>query len=405
VQNKLAYAVVLGAVFMLSPFAIDMYLPALPTIAESLQTGIDGLEATVAIYLFGFALGQLILGPVSDAFGRRIILISGLAVFIVASAMAGTVDTLDQLYAWRFVQGLGSAGSVTVFPMVRARFGQAGSAQVISYIMAITVVAPLVAPIIGGYVLTFAGWEAIFFVLAALGALAFVASGTFVRETHERRRPFSLRRIAQGYAVTLSERRIVAAIFAGGFAFAGLFAFVAGSPFVYIVYFGVAPEYYGYLVGLNALSMIGANLINAQLLINAAPVAKLYAGALLLAASGLAILAVALLDLGLVPLVVAVVVFVGALGMTATNAIVAALSVLPEENGTVAALNGALQFAIGALSSLLVSVMASTNAVPMALVMAGCGIVALVSAIILKTSPVKSRPADTNPVSNGASHA
>ncbi len=388
-QNKLTYVVVLGAVFMLSPFAIDMYLPALPTIADSLHTDIDALEATVSIFLFGFALGQLILGPISDAFGRRSVLIGGLIVFAGASFLAGTAQTLDQLYAWRFLQALGGAGSVSVFPLVRERFGETESAKIISYIMAITVVAPLVAPIIGGYVLTYAGWGAIFFLLSALGAVAFFASAIFIQDGPQERRPLSLTRITKGYVSVFAEKRIIAAILSGGFAFAGLFAFVAGSPFVYISYFGVAPENYGYLVGVNAVAMIGANLINAQLLANVDPVAKVFAGATVLVLAGLTLLSVAALNLGLIPLVASVVVFVGALGMTATNAIVVALSVLPKENGTVAALNGALQFGIGAVSSFLVSIMASTDAIPMTLVMAGCGVAAFASALFLKHSNLK----------------
>lgn len=394
-QNKLTYVLVLGGVFMLAPFAIDMYLPALPTIASALGTGIDQIEATVAVYLLGFALGQLLLGPISDSFGRRPVLIVGLLVFVGASFMAGNAQSLEQLYAWRFVQALGGAGSVAVFPLVRARFGEAGGAQVISYIMAVTVVAPLLAPIIGGYVLNYAGWAAIFYLLAILGALAVLASSLLIRDAQEDRRPLSLSRIMRGYGAVLSEPRILGAILSGGFAFAGLFAFVAGSPFVYITYFGIAPENYGYLVGLNAVAMIGVNLVNAKALAKHDPIRKIYAGSVVLMVAGAVILITALLDLGLIPLLAAVVVFVGALGLTATNAIVAALSVMPEENGTVAAVNGALQFAIGALSSLLVSVLASTDAVPMALIMAGCGAATFISATILK----KSHPA------KGTSHA
>lgn len=383
-NSKLLYISVLGTIFMLSPFAIDMYLPALPMIADSLVTGIDALEATVAIYLFGFALGQLVLGPVSDAFGRQRILVAGLTVYTAASFMAGTAATLEQLYLWRFLQALGGAGAVGVFPLIRSRFGERGGAQVISYVLALTVVAPLIAPIIGGYVLALAGWRAIFLVLGGLGVLAVLAAMVIIRDGKEDLRPLSMRRILKAYGRVLAEPRIVAAIAAGGFAFAGLFAFVAGSPFVYISFFGVAPENYGYLVGLNALAMIVANLVNAQVLKDADPVAKIYGGALLLALSGLAVLVTAVFDMGLAALVVTVVFFVGGLGFTATNSIVAALSVMPEENGTVAAINGAGQFAIGAVSSLIVSVLASTTAMPMALIMAACGLLAFIAAWVLR---------------------
>jgi DHA1 family bicyclomycin/chloramphenicol resistance-like MFS transporter len=383
-QNKLTYIGVLGGVFMLSPFAIDMYLPALPVIATSLSTGIDELEATVAIFLFGFALGQLILGPISDAFGRQRILLAGLIVFIIASLLVGTAQNLEQLYFWRFVQALGGAGAVGVFPLVRSRFGEREGAQVISYIMALTVVAPMIAPIVGGYMLSWAGWNSIFFLLAGIGVVATLGVATLIKENSNERRPLLIANIFQAYKAVLNNRQIVLAILSGGFAFGGLFAFVAGSPFVYITYFGVSPKMYGYLVALNALSMIGVNLVNAQLLGKIDPVAKIFIGAGVLIFAGLAVLTFVAFELGLPAIVASIVVFVGGLGFVATNAIVAALSVMPEENGTVAAINGALQFAIGAGSSMVVSLMASTSALPMAIVMAGCAALAFTCALALK---------------------
>ena len=384
--SKLTYVVVLGAVFMLAPFGIDMYLPAFPTIAIDLSTSNDALERTVAIFLFGYALGQLILGPLSDAIGRRTILIGGLVTYTAASILLGTSQSIGELYFWRFFQALGGAGSVVVFPMVRDRFGATEGARIISYIMALTVVAPLIAPIIGGYVLIYVSWQAIFFVLAVFGVLTFLGSTGLIREERTTRKPLALRSVISGYVAVLSQRRILGAVLAGGLAFAGLFAFVAGSPFVYITYFGVSPEYYGYLVGLNALAMIGANLVNAQLLAEIDPVRKTFAGAIGLAIAGVALLIFALAGLGLAWIVIGVVLYVASMGLVATNAIVAALSVMPDENGTVSAINGALQFAIGALASLIVSLMASTDAVPMTLVMAGSGVLSLLSAAVLKAS-------------------
>jgi len=390
IPNKTVYVFILGAVFMLAPFGIDMYLPALPTIARELNTGIGAMESTVAIFLFGYALGQLILGPLSDAVGRRVVLIGGLVVYTAASVMLGTAQSIEQLYVWRFVQALGGAGSVVVFPMVREKFGEIDGARLISYIMALVIVAPLVAPIVGGYVLIYASWSVIFLVLAVLGVLTLAGSVGLIRESASVRKPFSLGSILGGYGAVLSERRILAAILAGGFAFAGLFAFVAGSPFVYITYFGVSPQAYGYLVGLNALAMIGVNLVNAQLLADVDPVRKTLVGAICLAIAGVLLVGFSVAGLGLPWIVFGVVLFGGGLGLTETNAIIAALSVLPEENGTVSAINGALQFAIGALASLAVSLMVSADAIPMTLIMAGAGVLALASSVFLKiTSAVQ----------------
>jgi MFS transporter, DHA1 family, multidrug resistance protein len=389
--NPFIFVAVLSAVFMLAPFAIDMYLPALPTIAQDLNASIDQIEATVAILLFGYALGQLVLGPLSDRFGRVPILLLGLITFAVASALASIVQSVEQLYLCRLFQAFGGAGSVVVFPMVRDRFDEQRSGQIVSYIMAATVVAPLIAPIIGAYILLAAGWEAIFLTLAAMGLATFVAAKLTVKPQSTpsaRRAAFSIKSILAAYRIVLGNWTIMAHILAGGFAFAGLFAFVAGSPFVYITYFGVAPQTYGYLIGLNAAAMIGANLINAQLLPNVDTTLKTIIGAILLAIAAGPLIAINLAGANLPIIVAGIVAYVGALGFTATNAIVGALSQLPEENGTVSAINGATQFSIGAASSLIISVTASTNATPMIITMAACGLLALIAALTLHRKPL-----------------
>ncbi|PCH79860.1 MAG: Bcr/CflA family drug resistance efflux transporter [Hyphomicrobiales bacterium] len=397
-QNKTTFIMVAGAVFMLAPFAIDMYLPALPAIATALETGLDQMELTVAILLFGFALGQLILGPVSDAFGRRPILLGGLVIYIVASVLAGTAQSIEQLYIWRFFQALGGAGSVVVFPLVKDRFSEKEGAGIISYIMALTIVAPLVAPIIGGYVLTIAGWQAIFYLLAAMGALTFIAASIVVKPTGNARKPFSMRTIAKSYGQVFGNAELLAWLAAGALPFAGLFAFVAGSPFVYIEYFGVAPEHYGYYTGINALAMMGANLINARLLANIDPLRKMFVGSIVLFLASIILVVFALMDLGLPYIVGGLLVFIAALGFTSTNALVGSLAILPQENGTVSALNGASRFGIGAVSSFLISLTISTDAVPMTMVMAGTAILTLFSTLYLVLA--KSRSTHTKVTSH-----
>ncbi|SDR33502.1 Bcr/CflA family efflux MFS transporter [Pseudovibrio sp. Tun.PSC04-5.I4] len=390
-QNKAVFVAIYGAVFMLAPFAIDMYLPALPTIASDLQTGINELEATVAILLFGYALGQLLLGPLSVALGRRTVLLGGLGLFVVSSVLAGTAQSIEMLYVYRLLQAIGGAGSVVVFPSVRSRFGEKQSSVIISYIMALTVVAPLIAPVIGGYVLALAGWSAIFMVLAAFGGITLAVAVVLLPPEQEDKRGFSLRGVVSGYLSVLSEWRILAFIFSGAFAFAGLFVFVSGSPFVYITYFGVSPQNYGYLVGVNAAAMIGTNLLNARVLQRVAPVPKIFAGTLLLVVAGAALVSFAQYGLGLPWIVAGVVVFVGALGLTATNAIVGALSVRPEDNGTVSALNGAIQFGVGGLASFVVSLLDSTDATTMTTIMLGTSVAAALFALPLSVAYAKQR--------------
>lgn len=383
-KNQLSTIMVFGMVMMLAPFAIDLYLPAFPTIAEDLATGIDQLEATVAIFLMAFAGGQLVLGPLSDVYGRRRILIFGLILFVFASTVISVSNSLNALFFLRFWQGIGAAGTVTVFPMVQDRFSKEDAARAISIIMALIVVAPMIAPLVGGYVLIFAGWRALFIVLSLIGFASLLLTLIVLRPSRRKRRLVSLADLRRGYATVFAERRLMLAVTTGSLAFAGLFAFVAGSPFVYITYFGVAPERYGLLIGMNAATMIAVNLANASFLARVSPIRKIVTGAFILAVSSVAMLASAVMDQGLLSLILAALVFFAALALVETNAAIVAFSLLPEENGTVAALNGAFQFGFGALSSLLVSVTASTNAVPLTAIMALSGVAVVISATLLR---------------------
>lgn len=383
-KNQLSTIMVFGMVMMLAPFAIDLYLPAFPTIAEDLATGIDQLEATVAIFLMAFAGGQLVLGPLSDVYGRRRILIFGLILFVFASTVISVSNSLNALFFLRFWQGIGAAGTVTVFPMVQDRFSKEDAARAISIIMALIVVAPMIAPLVGGYVLIFAGWRALFIVLSLIGFASLLLTLIVLRPSRRKRRLVSLADLRRGYATVFAERRLMLAVTTGSLALAGLFAFVAGSPFVYITYFGVAPERYGLLIGMNAATMIAVNLANASFLARVSPIRKIVTGAFILAVSSVAMLASAVMDQGLLSLILAALVFFAALALVETNAAIVAFSLLPEENGTVAALNGAFQFGFGALSTLLVSVTASTNAVPLTAIMALSGVAVVISATLLR---------------------
>ena len=378
------YIVVLGAIFMLGPFAIDLYLPAFPTLASEFRVEIDQIENSLAIFLFGFALGQLFLGPISDRYGRRVVLLAGTFVFIAASFMAGAADTLGAFYFWRLVQALGGAGAVAVFPLVQDRFDEATSGKVISYIMALVLVAPVLAPLLGGYILVFWGWRPIFWVIGGIGVMALLATLVVVDKPARDRPRRSLLYTFGRYRAVLGDARIVYAVLASGFVFAGIFAFIAGSPFVYITYYGIAAENYGYLVGLNAAVMVLVNILNGRRLSRVDPVKKIVLAGLGLVATGSAVLGTAILDLGILPLVGIVIAFFAATALAETNAVIAALQFRPSDNGSVSALIGAAQFGFGAVSSFAVGVIPSTNAKPLALIMLLSASAVLISAYLLR---------------------
>ncbi len=383
--NFWAFVALMAMVFSLSPFAIDMYLPALPSMANFFSTKIDDLEASVSIYLIFFALGQLILGAFADAINKAKLLLLGLLVFAFASAMIGLSSSLSELYFWRAIQAFSGGSSVVVFALIHTLYGNKKSNQIISYVMACVVIAPMIAPMIGSQLLSVAGWEWIFYTLAVFALITIFTQLKLLpaNKIGYQPQPLNLKSLFAGYRSILSNGTTMAYILAGGSAFAGMFAFIAGSPFVYIEYYGVTPTQYSGLVALNAIAMMGMNLINARLLVNVDPTRKLILAGVLLAIDGAYLISAAFLNLSLVFIVVGIVIYIGLLGLIASNAISAALATAGENTGVLSGVNGVLQFGIGALSSAAVSISESIDATTMSSVMAACALSTLIFVILL----------------------
>ncbi|MCJ8314786.1 MAG: Bcr/CflA family multidrug efflux MFS transporter [Saccharospirillaceae bacterium] len=386
--SYLSFIILMALIFSLSPFAIDMYLPALPNMSQHFSTSIDFMEGTVAIFLLGFALSQLILGTLADSVNKQKLLTVGLIGFSLSSIAIALVDSPTYLLIFRFLQAFAGGSAVVVFGLIRERFNDRQSAQVISYIMAAVVIAPMIAPIIGGQVLTHFNWQAIFYVLAGIALLNVVLQFVLFRNekivVNVQKKPLDLKNILSGYAQILKSKQTLSFIFAGGFAFAGLFAFVAGSPFVYIEFFNVPPDQYGYYVALNAVAMIVANLLNAKVLADVVAIKKIKVGAVIILIAGIYLIVSAVLHLNIWFIVVGVVVYMFALGLISSNAIAGALSSKPELAGLISGISGVLQFGLGALASSIVSISVSSDAITMAAVMFVCSILSFVFALLLQ---------------------
>ena len=396
------FVFLMAMIFSLSPFAIDMYLPALPDMATYFGTKIDAMEASVAVYLFGFAIGQLVLGALADSINKIKLMLAGLVVFTLASVWIGMSDSPEQLYLWRMVQAFSGGATVVVFALIQQKYGVKQSSKVISYIMAVVVVAPMVAPMIGSQILAYLGWQWIFFGLAAYAAItlmimfvmkeAFAIKGAVAKNALK---PLKIGSLIQAYKQTLSEPVILSYILAGAASFAGLFAFISGSPFVYIEFFGLSPQQYSWLVALNAIAMVSMNIVNARLLNHIDPTRKLIAGGKMLGAVAVYLLLVAWLELSLVFVVVGVVMYVSCLGLTSANAIAGALAKAGENAGLVSGINGVLQFGLGALASAVISMSSSVDTMPMNVTMAICGLLTLGFVLFLKSKQRNSVDAST----------
>ncbi|MGM0694559.1 MAG: multidrug effflux MFS transporter [Pseudomonadota bacterium] len=372
-------ALLVAANTALAPFAIDAYLPAMSAIAAHIGASIHHTELSLSTFLAGFALGQLVFGPVSDRMGRKPVLLGGLVVFLLASLMITTVGSLGELLGWRFIQALGGGATVVnSAAIVRDCFKGREAAKVMSTMAIIMLMAPLVAPVVGSGLLYLADWWLIFVFLAAYAGFLMWLLGTRLPET---RLPGSSAatpaRVLANYASVIKDRRAMGFVAAASMSFAGLFAFVTASPFLYLEHFDLAPSLYPLVFGVNVLAMVGANRLNIRLLRRRSPLQnlRLGLGIQLAAATGLVVMVASGLE-SLVTMVPLIMLFAGTIGLIAPNAITSLLDRFHHMSATAAALQGSLQFSCGALAGVLVGAFEIDSAWPMVGTMLGASLLA-----------------------------
>ena len=377
---RLRLVLVLGSLIALGPLTIDMYLPALPTLADDLRTTAAAAQLTLTGTLVGLALGQLLVGPLSDTFGRRRPLLVGVGVHVVASLLCLVAPNIEVLGGLRMLQGIGAASATVVsMAIVRDLFVGRAAATLFSRLMLVLGVAPVVAPTLGGEILRFTSWRGVFAVLAVLALALLVMAALALPETlpPERRRPLGLGNTARTYRALLRDRTFVGLVLVAGLAMAGLFGYVAGSSFVFQEQFGLDQQQFGLLFGAGAIFLIGGTQLNAVLLRRFEPRVLLPAALVLGTAAGVVLLVLAASDTGgLVGLVVPLWTVLFAVGVVLPNAPALALARHGETAGTAAALLGAVQMGVGAVISPLVGVLGN-DAVAMGVVVAGGTLLAL----------------------------
>lgn len=372
---------VLSALTAFGPMSIDMYLPSLPAMAADLAAPTGRVQMTLSSFFIGMGLGQLLFGPLSDRFGRRPVLLAGIFLYIVTSVFCAMSGGIEMLIALRLLQALGgSAAAVIARAMVRDFFVGDQAARVLSLIMLVMGAAPLIAPFIGGYLLLWFDWRAIFWVLAGFGLLCFFLVLAAVKESHplERRSRHGLVGMLGVYGRILGHPQALGYLLANAAAYGGMFAFFAGSPFVYINIHAVAPEQYGYLFACNIFGMMGLSFLNAKIVVRLGAHRLFVLGTLLTAAAGAALLLDVVSGFGGLPgIVVPIFIYVAALSLISANGLAMALDRFPHAAGSVSALSGGLMFLVGALSAGAVSLFHDGSALAMAAVIATTGMAAL----------------------------
>ena len=376
----LQLVLVLGALIALGPLTIDMYLPAFPTIGEELSASDSAVQLTLTGMLGGLAFGQLVIGPLSDAFGRKKPLVIGLVMHAVASVLCAIAPSIAVLSAVRILQGFaGAAISVVAMAIVRDLFSGVAVARLMSRLMLVIGLAPILAPSMGGLVLEWTTWRGIFGVLAATAVILVVVAALGIRETlpRSRRRPADLRSTLSTYGSLLRDRTFVALVLIGGLMLAALFAYVAGSSFVLQGGYGLDERTFGLVFGANAIGLTLASQLN-PMLINRFSVVNVLSGAMVTGALSATALLVAGLTgwLGLAGVLVPLAFVVASCGLSLPNTPALALTRHGEAAGTAAALLGSVQFGIGAIVAPLVGLSGSSSAVPMGAAMLGVTLLA-----------------------------
>ncbi len=363
----------------------DMYLPSLPTLAREFGATGGAVQLTLAAFFIGLAAGQLLYGPLADRYGRKPPLYAGIVLFVAASALCALAPTLDALVALRFLQATGCcAGIVISRAVVRDLFEAHEAARMFSLIMLVMGVAPILAPLAGGYLLVLLGWQSIFWALALFGALCLLAAAAWLPETRAPHAAVALSRALPGYLLLLRDRRFLGFTLAGGLAQGGMFAYISGSPQVFIDVYGVPAQHYGWLFGLNAFGLIAASQLNRRLLRRMGPQAVLDRAASVNAALGVVLLLlVATGGLGFAGILLPLFGYVASLGMIFPNSQALALAEHGVRAGTASALIGTLQFGVAGIASSLVGALYDGSALPMAAVIAVCGVLALLSGRVL----------------------
>lgn len=388
-----ATIVILAALFAFGPIAVDTYLPAFPEIGRDLGASTTAVQMTLTSCLLGLALGQFIGGAMSDSLGRRAPLLTGVAGFAIISLACALAPSVWVLIVLRFVQGLGGGVGIGIAQaVVRDRYEGAAVAHVFSAMTAVTGLAPILAPLIGAFVLHVVSWRGIFALLAVAGAAILASTLVGLPESLpvERRHGGDLRTTARVFRRLTHDRSFVAPALAAGLPFGAMFAYVSGSPFVLQELYGLSPEQFGLVFGANALGIVSASLLGARLVMRVGPRALMMVGLVVGVAGGLSLLVVAITSAGLAPFLVALFLAIASGGLVGPNGIALALSNQPDAAGSASALIGVFPYVIGATVAPLVGLAGAASAMPLAIIIAALEITALALFLVLTRRPLHS---------------
>jgi DHA1 family bicyclomycin/chloramphenicol resistance-like MFS transporter len=389
-------ALILGGLSAFAPLSIDMYLPALPSMTGDFHTSDTTLQLTLTAFIVGLAVGQVVLGPLSDALGRRKPLLAGLALYVLGSVLCAVSPSPELLITARVIEAIGAAAGIVISrAIVRDLYSGTAMTKYFSTLMLVNGVAPILAPVLGGQILRLTSWRGVFVVLTVVGALLLAAVTVSLPEPLPAglRTPAHPLSILRTYARLLADRAFLGYTLASSLMFAGLFAYISGSSFVLQGVYGLSPQAFSLVFGLNGVGIVLAGQLNGRVVGRFTERALLCAGLLASFAGGVGVLLAVVLHLGLGGLLPPLFVLVSSVGLVMPNASSLALAEHAKNAGSASALLGVLQFVIGGLATPLVGLDGGT-AVPMVVVMAAFSTLALLAFLFLapRRSPVGELP-------------
>ena len=375
-QKQVYLIIILGLLSAIGPLSIDMYLPAFPSIAKGLNTSVSSVMLSLSSFFVGISVGQLLYGPLLERFGRKTPLYFGLTLYAISSFACATAMSVETLILFRFFQALGGCvGMVASRAMVRDLFEVKDNAKIFSTLMLVIAVSPIIAPTLGGFVSASFGWRYIFWVLILVIALIIGGIYFLLPESKQPDTNFSLKpkAILSGFAVILKHPQFGVYTFTGAVAYAGLYAYISGSPYVFMEVFKVTEQHYGWIFAIVAAGLIGSSQLNSVLL-------KKYTSEQIIKVTlsvqgviGIVLVSTSLFGFSeLYSTIVLVFLFLCCQGFLFPNA--SALSIAPfgHNAGNASALMGFIQMSVGAFMSAMVSVLHNDSTLPMTGVMAFC---------------------------------
>jgi DHA1 family bicyclomycin/chloramphenicol resistance-like MFS transporter len=377
-KKRFYLILILGLLTAIGPFSIDMYLPAFPAIAADLHTTIAHVSLSLSSFFIGISFGQLLYGPLLDRFGRKKPLYAGLFLYLLASIGCALAHSADSLIALRLLQALGGCvGMVASRAMVRDLFHVSENAKIFSSLMLVVAISPIVAPTLGGYVTAALRWQFIFIILIAINIIIIAAIYFILPESRPPNPDFSLkpRPILFSFLSVIKEPQFYTYALTGSVASAGLYAYIAGSPYVFMELFKVSEKQYGWIFAMIAMGLIGASQLNSLLLRKYKSEQIIRVALFCQSITGMLLFAGAITGrIELFSTVFLIFIFLSCQGFTFPNTSALSLAPFTKIAGSASALLGAIQMGIGSLSSAMVSFLNNHTAIPMSGVMACCAI-------------------------------